>query len=650
MLGLTAGLLAGPIVGLLEALFILTSGAPAEYVALIYATVLYAAIGAGMGLGCGVGVAILGLIIKRLSDAGAYTLSFVGVFSALGVVISLYIVNKVVYLEQGVPMQGKLLILAVFGLNALLDLWLIPLALTKTRLSALLTLKGTAIAYGVQVVLAAVFSFAPASGDPDGFLSPGPTDASLADQPNVMLIMVDTLRADYLGTYGMEGASPEIDKFSNDAIVFEQAIAQASWTRPSTATLFSSMQPSRHSTDVKVSVFPDEIETVAEVFQNHGYNTGGLPNNINVTRSFNFQQGFDYFSYQAPDYLFGATESASQLSMYNVVRKLKERVSGAAKRIEDFYQPATTVLANAQGFIEANQESNWFLFVHLMEPHDPYFEYPFNGKGYGRAEHENPDPADKDYMIETYKGEILELDDQLGQFFTWMKSEGLYDNTVVLLTSDHGEEFFEHGGWWHGTTLYDEQIRIPLIVKLPNQEHGGTRVPWQVRHIDVAPTLTAQVGAGQPETWQGADFFDSHFDTLVAPKPEPTTVEGEEATAEPQEAAPAQGWDAHPGSREAIAEENFEGNVLSAIRADGYKLIKANEGNARGLETNELYHVAADVGETKNLAGSGQAIEGQLNEDLKAAIINAESQKAEGAETEIDAATEERLRALGYIE
>jgi arylsulfatase A-like enzyme len=309
-----------------------------------------------------------------------------------------------------------------------------------------------------------------------------------------MLVMVDTLRADYLGTYGMEGASPEIDKFSNDAVVFEQAIAQASWTRASTATLFSSMQPSRHSTDVKVSVLPDEIETVAEVLQAHGYNTGGLPNNINVTRSFNFQQGFDYFSYQAPEYLFGATESASQLSMYNVVRKLKERVAGAAKRVEDFYQPANTVLGNAQGFIEANRDANWFLFVHLMEPHDPYFEYPLNGKGYGRAEHEHPDPENKDYLIETYKGEIREMDDELGQFFEWMKTEGLYDNTVILITSDHGEEFYEHGGWWHGTTLYDEQIRVPMIVKLPNQAHAGTRVPWQVRHLDVAPTLTSQAG------------------------------------------------------------------------------------------------------------------------------------------------------------
>jgi hypothetical protein len=138
---------------------------------------------------------------------------------------------------------------------------------------------------------------------------------------------------------------------------------------------------------------------------------------------------------------------------------------------------------------------------------------------------------------------------------------------------------------------------------------------------------------------------------LVTPAPAPVEGEGEEAA--PEESAPAAaaiGWESHPGSRDAISEENFEGNVLSSIRSEGYKLIKANDGNPRGLPIKELYHVAGDVGETQNLAGSGQAIEGKLDEGLKNAIVNAASQKAEGAETEIDAATEERLRALGYIE
>jgi arylsulfatase A-like enzyme len=268
------------------------------------------------------------------------------------------------------------------------------------------------------------------------------------------------------------------------------------------------MIPSSHSTDVKVAILPDDIETLAEVMSGSGHVTGGLPNNINVTRSFNFQQGFDWFSYMSPSYILGATESASQLSMYNVLRKIRDRLAGDDKRVEDYYQPADYVLGHAKSFIEANHGKPWFSFVHLMEPHDPYFEHPYNGVTYGRAEHEVPQADKVDYLKEVYAKEITWMDAELGSFFAWMKESGIYDNTVIILTSDHGEEFLEHGGWWHGTTLYDEQIHLPLIFKTQRDGPVGVRVPWQVRQVDIPATVANLAGASLPDSWSGAPLLE----------------------------------------------------------------------------------------------------------------------------------------------
>ena len=222
--------------------------------------------------------------------------------------------------------------------------------LTQTPFKILQTLRGALAAYGGLVVLTAVFSFSPEGNSRAASMAPEREQSeALAERPNILLIMVDTLRADHLGSYGFpDPISPRMDDLAADGVVFERAYAAASWTRASTASLFTSMPPSGHTCDVKVAMLPDEVTTIAELLQDQGYITAGLPNNINVTRSFNFHQGFDFFEYQAPEYIAGATESSSQLSMYNVVRKIRDRLTGGKKRVEDYYQPADVVLGNTQ--------------------------------------------------------------------------------------------------------------------------------------------------------------------------------------------------------------------------------------------------------------------------------------------------------------
>jgi len=671
LLGTSGGLIAGAIVGLVEATYILSSGSPGEYVALFYAVVLYGIIGAGIGCACGGGVWVVSLIFKKLSNALAYTLPFIGVIVSMGVVITLYVANKALYGEEGVPSGAKLKILAIYGVWSLLALWLGPIFLTRTPLKVLLRVRGTLAMYSGIAILSAIFAFAPGEESPTGILAPQveqPMD--LATRPNVMLIMVDTLRQDFLGTYNPEmiGVSPNIDAMAADSVVFEEGYAAASWTRASIASLFTSMVPVSHNTALKTSILPDEVDTIAEMMHERGYVTGGLPNNINVTRSFNFQQGFDYYAYQEPRYPFGATESAFQLSMYQVVRKVRERLM-PHKDVAEFYQPADVVLANTREFIEAQGDNKWFSFVHLMEPHDPYFEHPYNGIGYGRAEHEVPDETEVvnglpliEYLKGVYRDEITNMDTHLGEMFDWMRETGRYDNTVIILTSDHGEEFFEHGGWWHGTTLYDEQIKVPLIVKRPSQANAGVHVPWQVRVIDIAPTISHATGANISPLWQGIQLFDQSFEdglrvmngeTIGLVEGEGELARGEDGSAEdsedPSAVAPV-GPDFAPMERVVFAQEDFEGNQLDAIRVGGWKLITANDGNPRGLAVREMYQVAQDEGEENNLVGMHSEQQAELEDGIQRQIEEAMTISVEAADTELSPEDIARMRALGYME
>ncbi len=655
--GLAGGLIAGAFVGLSEALYILAGSPTGEYVALVYSALLYGAIGAGMGTAAGVGLGVLGLVLKKLSDPIAWTLAFLGVLGPLGLVIARYVVNKAVFAEAGVPMTWNLGLLGAFGLIAAISLWVGPILLSRTPLKVMLEPRGTFAAYGGIVALAALFSFAPGGGADAALSFEAPEATPASGAPDIVMVVVDTLRADHLGLYGnTAGLSPNIDRLADEAVVFDQYITSASWTRASFASLYSSMLPSGHKCVLKAEALPDDVVTVAEVLSKHGYVTGGLPNNINVTRSFNFQQGFDFFEYQKPSYIFGATESAAQLSMYNVLRKLRDRVAGENRRVTDYYQPAEVVLKRARQFVSANREAGnrYMLVVHLMEPHDPYFEHPYNGTAVGRAWHPNPDPSEAERLKGLYQGEIRWMDQELGGFVDWMKAEGAWNDTLFVLTADHGEEFNEHGGWWHGITLYDEQIHVPLVMKLPGADRGGQRVPWQVRQIDVSPTLGTYAQAVLPPQWQGQNLLDEDvqrtLDLLAAPPaPTPTDVldapEGEEAVAP---AAPAV-VSVETLERVAVAEQNFEGNDLQAIRRAGWKYIHANEGNPRGLQTDELYQVSQDPTEQRNLSGSALGEQAELAKEM-AAIIQASAEGGSAGASEVTISCEEcqSLMALGY--
>src|SRR5437773_682900 len=285
------------------------------------------------------------------------------------------------------------------------------------------------------------------------------------------------------------------------------AFAQASWTRPSVATILTGLYPSSHGAVHKADRLPERVDTLAERLRGIGYRTVGFADNANISQAFNFQQGFDEYRYLEPDFFFGASEPASQLALYSGLRLVRERFLAHSVDVHQYYQPAEVVTAEVRRWLDRGAgEQPFFLFVHYMDPHDPYFAHPFNGEGYARVAHPNPPPALAERLHRLYEGEVAYLDEHLGVLFDDLRRRGLYGRTLVVLTADHGEEFHEHGGWWHGTTLYDEQIHVPLIVKPPGAHGpgptggagpigGAGRVFEELAtSLDIAPTILAAAG------------------------------------------------------------------------------------------------------------------------------------------------------------
>jgi arylsulfatase A-like enzyme len=436
-----------------------------------------------------------------------------------------------------------------------------------------------------------------------------------------LFIVVDTLRADHLPGYGYQkGKTPHLEAFARDAVRFEQAFANASWTRPSFASMLTGRYASSHGVMSKEAALPDAAVTLAESFKQAGYVTGGVVTNFNVAPFFNFQQGFDEYVYITPDFLFGASDTAAKLSLVQIVRRVDETLRGKLNRVKpgSTYHDAETVNAELENWLARAGQGPWFLFAGYMDPHDPYFEHPYNGFGYSRAAHVKPQPHEADRLRALYDGEITFWDEHFGKLVQKLKAKGLYDDLTIVVTSDHGEEFMDHGGFWHGTTLYDEQIHVPLFVKLPKGERAGSTVSHWVESVDIMPTLLAMQKITVPEAVQGVDLFR--------------------------------------GKEQAFAEESHEGNVLKALRLQRngaqLKVVVANKGNPRGLAEQELYRVDTDTREQNNLADkdADALLHGQSTLEAAEKQAKVGALKARAVDLSMDKAAEERLKALGYAE
>ncbi len=304
---------------------------------------------------------------------------------------------------------------------------------------------------------------------------------------NVVLISVDTLRADHLGCYGYDrDTSPELDQLSRNAVVFEHAYAQAASTTMSHASMLTSLWPPHHGASVQ-SRLPGNILTLAEVLSQQGYDTASFNGGGQVGEEFGLDQGFTIYNSYTPD-------------------------------------DTAQIAAAARSWIAKSAARPFFLFLHTYETHQPYtptlsalrlFEQGYEGPLPEReisvellasinAGKLAITDADLRHVRNAYDAEIHSVDAQLGQLLEFLKQEELYDDTLIVVTSDHGEEFGEHGMvGWHSHSLYDELLHVPLIIKLPGSRRAGERVSTDVRSIDIAPTILVALGLDPPPSFAG---------------------------------------------------------------------------------------------------------------------------------------------------
>lgn len=424
------------------------------------------------------------------------------------------------------------------------------------------------------------------------------SEPDLPESFNILIYLVDCLRPDHLPFFGYEkNTAPRMTEFSRDCVLFENAYAQSSWTRPSVGALFTGLYPFQHQAITLKSGLAADFQTLAELLKNKGFHTIGISSNAGIKEFFNFNQGFDYFQYH------------SNLD------------GGSAERL------------NAYAFAKLRENPfPFFMYIHTMELHRPYEIreefYPVETvtpkivvvekRGEERYK------VDLNATLSLYDAAIAQNDKAFGDLMEELKKLGIYDKTLVILMSDHGEEFFEHGGFAHGQTLYQEQVKHCFIMKLPHQLNGGRVVKDNVQEIDIFPTLLDFAGESMPAHLSGKSLKG----LLLSPE----TIES-------------------PFHDEIFLETGPNLNMKAIV--DGkWKLIHTGTDWTDDISEYELYALESDPGEKTDLYGRNPIVAHYLRSRLlnwtqaQEKLMNIGKEDIEKTLTQKEI---EELRALGYI-
>jgi arylsulfatase A-like enzyme len=301
-----------------------------------------------------------------------------------------------------------------------------------------------------------------------------PTDR---DAPDVVLYLVDTLRADWLGTYGhARTTDPFLETMARDGVVVESLVAAANWTRPSTTSILTSLDPLRHGNQTYTDRVSPAVTTLAEQLAEAGYLTTSFVTNHNAGAWSGLDQGFDVAREPTA---YGASSVGSTLT-------------------------SAVLEAPLEAFLEEHADEQVFVYVHSMDPHQPYLPpmedlYPILHSEAGQG---GQTPA------LSYEGEIHHNDRMLAQLDSALDRLGLREDTLFVVTSDHGEAFGEHGVFTHRTSLHQEQLLVPWVLRWPAGLDGGRRIDAPLTHVDIAPSLLGLLGLAAPDSWQGLDVSD----------------------------------------------------------------------------------------------------------------------------------------------
>jgi arylsulfatase A-like enzyme len=430
---------------------------------------------------------------------------------------------------------------------------------------------------------------------------------------NVIVFLLDTVRRDALGCYGYPlDTSPNIDMLAADGVRFDRAVSTSGWTLPAIASLMTATWPTIHGAMGKGAVLTPirpEIPVAAEVFRKAGYATIGVANAAFVSPMVGMDRGFDVFDHRY-SYNWNARDADE-----------------------------TVDLAIAE--LRKHKSRRGFYFIHLFDAHLDYGAPPEYTARFTGGRNEPPIPLtlqavqglltgpdgsgppaaeDIQYVRATYDAEIAFADAHVGRFIKELKAQGLYDRATIVITSDHGEEFWEHNGFEHGHTLYAELVMVPLIVKTPSDtDLGGRVVSSQVRLLDVMPTAFEILGLKPPATFEGVSLMPY--------------IRGE-----------------RKDDLLALSESTLYGPELLALRGPRYTYIlpKNDADTAEG----ELFDWRDDPHETTNLAEDLPDIAQELKTELLK-MYDANTSVARNLSKRVKVNLSPRhiqqLRSLGYI-
>ncbi|MEO8502247.1 MAG: sulfatase [Vicinamibacteria bacterium] len=417
--------------------------------------------------------------------------------------------------------------------------------------------------------------------------------AAYGRRRGVILISVDTLRRDHVGAYGYaKPTTPTLDALAREGVLAEDAVSVSSWTLPSHLSMMTSVLPGAHGGTDMGEGFNRSVPTVAELLKAEGVATHAVTSHLYVSKTYGLDVGFDSMNFR------------------------QDRL-------------AANVANHAMDLIDRFGDRPFFLFLHFYDPHWHYapppevlkiFESSYAGKLTGNLKdfhNLRPDQvsaADLDHLLALYDGEIRYTDDEIGRLVTHLKERGVAGNTLMLVTSDHGEEFLEHGSWEHQKTLYEEVIRVPLMVSGPGVSPRREAQP--VSLLDVAPTILDFFSIQPAPSMKGL--------SLLRPAPDHREMYGE-------------------------TDHTLDGSRLSFLRngAGSWKAILRTDPLRQTVRSSEWFDLAKDPAERTNRPPP-EALRVSIEARIRDEALKSRSQVARRP-VELSPEQKEKLRALGYI-
>jgi choline-sulfatase len=397
-------------------------------------------------------------------------------------------------------------------------------------------------------------------------------------RPNVILITIDTVRADHLGCYGAKNIqTPTLDALGRDGVIFERAISQVPLTWPSHAAILTGLYPFQNGVqDFTGQPLESRFRSVAEAFKQQGYATGAVVSAFVLDRSWGLARGFDFY-----DDAFSPEEFLHR-DLGLVDRRAGESVTRALT------------------WLKKNPRRPFFFWLHLYDPHSPY---------------DPPEPFRTEYKNHLYDGEIAYADHELGRMIAWLKQSEMYNQSLIVFLSDHGESLGEHGEHEHGFFVYDATVHIPLIVKPPaGSGIRPGRVSRPVETVAAAPTMIKVASIH--------DAIEKQFPTQgLFEKAAEATNESYSETFYPFSSF---GW-----------------SPLHALETSRYHYIDA--------PAPELYDIIADPEEKNNLAPEQMAVVAVLKDKLKTRLQSRPFAPTRTVSSELSPDALEKLRSLGYV-